>query len=47
MPVTNFEWEVYLNDKKRQIMLLKPTHIPKIADEFAKWMKDTKQQFQE
>ena len=47
VPVTNLEWEIYVNDKKRQIMLLKPTHIPKIADEFAKWMKDTKQQFQE
>lgn len=47
VPVTNLEWEVHLNDKKRQIMLLKATHIPKIADEFAKWMKDTKQQYQE
>ena len=47
MPVTNLEWEIYLNDKKRQIMLLKPSYVPEIAEEFTKWMRNTKQQFQE
>lgn len=47
VPVTNLEWELYKNDKKRHIMLLKNTHVPKIADEFEKWMRNTKQQFQE
>jgi len=46
-PITNLEWEIYLNDKMRHIMLLKPTHVAGIADEFAKWMRNTKQQFQE
>jgi hypothetical protein len=47
VPVTNLEWELHLNDKKRHIMLLKPSYVPKIADEFTKWMRNTKQQYQE
>ena len=47
VPVTNLEWELHLNDKLRHIMLLKAEHIPKIAEEFMKWMKNTKQQVQE
>jgi len=47
VPVTNIEWELHLNDKMRHIMLLKSSYVPKIADEFAKWMKNTKQQYQE
>ena len=47
VPVTNLEWELHLNDKMRHIMLLKAEHIPKIAEEFMKWMKNTKQQVQE
>ena len=47
VPVTNIEWELHLNDKLRHIMLLKPSYVPKIADEFADWMRNTKQQIQE
>ena len=47
VPVTNLEWEIYLNDKLRHIMLLKSTHVSTVAEEFTKWMKDTKQQYQE
>ena len=47
IPVTNLEWELHLNDKMRHIMLLKAEHVPKIAEEFMKWMKNTKQQIQE
>ncbi len=47
VPITNLEWEMHLNDKKRQIMLLKPSYVPEIADEFTKWMRNTKQQVQE
>jgi hypothetical protein len=47
VPVTNIEWEIHLNDKLRHIMLLKPSYVPMIADEFAKWMRNTKQQIQE
>ena len=47
VPVTNIEWKLHLNDKLRHIMLLKPSYVPKIADEFAEWMRNTKQQVQE
>ena len=47
VPVTNLEWEIHLNDKKRHIMLLKNSHVPKIEAEFGKWMKNSKQQYQE
>ena len=47
VPVTNIEWKLHLNDKLRHIQLLKPRYVPKIADEFAKWMRNTKQQYQE
>ena len=45
--VTNLDWELYLNDKKRSVLLLKPQHIPKIVEEFSRWMRDTKIQYQE
>jgi hypothetical protein len=47
VPVTNIEWELHLNDKLRHIMLIKASYVPKIVDEFAKWMRNTKQQHQE
>ena len=47
VPVTNIEWEIHLNDKLRHIMLLKAEHVPKVVDEFTKWMKNTTQQYQE
>ena len=47
VPVTNIEWKLYLNDQKRQIMLLKSSHVPRIVDEFSKWMRNSKQQVQE
>lgn len=47
IPVTNLEWEIHLNDEMRNIMLLKSSYVPKIADEFMKWMKNTKPQVQE
>ena len=47
VPVTNIEWKLHLNDEKRHIMLLKNSHVPKIEAEFAKWMKNSKQQYQE
>ena len=47
IPVTNIEWKLHLNDEKRHIMLLKANYVPKIAEEFAKWMRNTKQQVQE
>mgnify|MGYP001265584511 CR=1 FL=1 len=47
VPVTNLEWELHLNDKLRHIMLLKASHVPEVADEFTKWMRNTKQQYQE
>jgi hypothetical protein len=45
--VTNLDWELYLNDKKRNVLMLKPQHIPKIVEEFSRWMRDTKIQYQE
>jgi hypothetical protein len=47
VPVTNLEWEIHLNDELRHIMLLKSNHVSDVADEFAKWMRNTKQQYQE
>jgi hypothetical protein len=47
MPISNLDWEIYQNDQKRHIMLLKPTIVPKVVEEFAKWMRNTKQQYQE
>tara|TARA_Y100001949_G_C15695817_1_gene204466 strand:- start:7 stop:510 length:504 start_codon:yes stop_codon:yes gene_type:complete len=47
VPITNLAWELYKNDEKRQVMLLKPKHIPKIEAEFAEWMRQTKIQHQE
>ena len=45
--VTNLDWELYLNDKKRNVLLLKQQHIPKIVEEFNQWMRQTKPQYQE
>ena len=47
VPVTNLEWELHLNDKLRHIQLLKPSYVPRIANEFTKWMRNTKTQIQE
>ena len=47
VPVTNLDWMLYLNDKMRHIMLLKSTHVPEVAEEFMKWMRNTTQQYQE
>jgi hypothetical protein len=47
VPITNLVWELHKNDEKRQVMLLKPKHIPKIEAEFAEWMRQTKVQHQE
>ena len=47
VPVTNIEWKLHLNDQKRQIMLLKSSYVPRIVDEFSKWMRNSKQQVQE
>ena len=44
-PVTNLEWELHLNDEKRHIMLLKSNHVADVAEEFTKWMRNTKQQY--
>ena len=47
VPITNLAWELHKNDEKRQIMLLKPKHIPRVEAEFAEWMRQTKTQIQE
>jgi hypothetical protein len=47
LAVTNLDWELYKNDKKRNVLLLKQQHIPKVVEEFAEWMRNTKQQYQE
>jgi hypothetical protein len=47
LAVTNLDWELYKNDKKRNVLLLKQQHIPKVVEEFAEWMRNTKQQHQE
>ena len=45
--VTNLDWELYKNDKKRNVLLLKSQHIPIIVEEFQEWMRETKIQVQE
>jgi len=45
--VTNLDWELYKNDKLRNVVLLRPDHIPKIVEEFNQWMRETKVQVQE
>ena len=45
--VTNLNWEIHKNDEKRNVLLLKPIHIPKVEEEFAEWMRQTKVQIQE
>jgi hypothetical protein len=47
VPITNLDWEIYENDKKRSILLVKPENINDIVKEFEKWMKSTKIQKQE
>jgi len=47
LAVTNIDWELHLNDKKRNVLLLKSQHIPKVVEEFQQWMRNTKQQYQE
>jgi hypothetical protein len=47
VPITNFDWEIYKNDKLRNIFLLKPENIPKIEKEFKAWMRTIKKQVQE
>jgi hypothetical protein len=46
-PITNLEWEIYLNDKKRRINVIAPKYLPQIESELKRVVKTYKTSSQE